>query len=32
MHVFDAYFDAFVKVFSITYYEGHENITGIKGK
>jgi len=31
MHVFDAHFDAFVKVFSITHYEGYENITGIWG-
>jgi len=31
MHLFYAHFDAFVKVFSITYYEGYENITGIWG-
>lgn len=32
MHEFYAHFHSFVKVFSITYYEGHKNITGIKGK
>jgi hypothetical protein len=31
MHVFYAHFDTFVKVFSITHYEGYENITGIWG-
>jgi len=32
MHVFDAYFDVFVKVFSITYYESDKKVTGIWGK
>ena len=31
MHVFDAHFEEYVKVFSITHYEGYENITGIWG-
>jgi hypothetical protein len=29
MHDLYAHFESFVKVFSITHYEGYENITGI---
>lgn len=29
MHLFYAHFDEYVKVFSITYYESDENVTGI---
>ena len=31
MHELYAHLRAFVKVFSITHYEGYENITGIWG-
>ena len=31
MHEFYAHLRAFVKVFSITYYESDENVTGIWG-
>jgi hypothetical protein len=31
MHLFYAHFEEYVKVFSITYYESGENITGIWG-
>lgn len=31
MHLFYAHLNAFVKVFSITYYESNENVTGIWG-
>lgn len=31
MHLFYAHFNEYVKVFSITYYESNENVTGIWG-